>query len=242
MPARISALGREFAPSWPMTLATLVLLGIFVSLGRWQWSRGEAKQVLWDQFNDAPTIAFDYSSDIDSLPRYSRVSFLARFHSERQFLLENRSYQGKPGYEVLTSAVLPGGRRVLVNRGWIPFSGYRDRLPDISIPQPPAMILSGRLDELPSAGLASGRAAPDGSNSWPKLTSFPTHDELQMALGDPLPHKILLLDADLPHGYVRDWKPPGMDPSRHFSYAIQWWGFATVLLVLYFGLNFRKVS
>ena len=35
---------------------------------------------------------------------------------------------------------------------------------------------------------------------------------------------------------------PACRPTRHFSYAIQWWGFAVVLLVLYFGLNFRKVS
>jgi surfeit locus 1 family protein len=53
---------------------------------------------------------------------------------------------------------------------------------------------------------------------------------------------VLLLDAEIPGGYVREWSPPGMPPSRHFSYAIQWWGFAGVLLVLYFGLNFRKVS
>jgi cytochrome oxidase assembly protein ShyY1 len=242
MPARISAFGRVFTPSWPMTLAALVLLGIFVSLGRWQWSRGEAKQVLWDQFNDAPTAAFDPSKDIDVLPRFGRFSFPAHFDSEHQFLLENRSYQGKPGYEVLTPAVLPGGHRVLVNRGWIPFSGYREQLPDVSIERHPPMILSGRLDELPAAGLDSGRAAPEAGSSWPKLTSFPTHEELQTALGQPLPRKILLLDANAPYGFVRDWKPPGMDPSRHFSYAIQWWGFATVLLVLYFGLNFRKVS
>ena len=25
---------------------------------------------------------------------------------------------------------------------------------------------------------------------------------------------------------MREWSPPGMPPSRHFSYAIQWWGFA----------------
>jgi len=51
-----------------------------------------------------------------------------------------------------------------------------------------------------------------------------------------------LLDPQMPNGYVREWSPPGMAPERHFSYAIQWWGFAAVLLVLYFGLNFRKVS
>jgi surfeit locus 1 family protein len=57
-----------------------------------------------------------------------------------------------------------------------------------------------------------------------------------------LQHRIVLLDPESPGGYVREWSPAGMPPSRHFSYAIQWWGFAAVLLVLYFGLNFRKVS
>jgi surfeit locus 1 family protein len=57
-----------------------------------------------------------------------------------------------------------------------------------------------------------------------------------------LEQRIVLLDPEVPNGYVREWSPPGMPPSRHFSYAIQWWGFAAVLLVLYFGLNFRKVS
>ena len=102
--------------------------------------------------------------------------------------------------------------------------------------------ITGRVDELPSGGLASGHAAPDAKAPWPKVTSFPTHDELAGTLGENLQKRIVLLDAEVPGGYVREWSPPGMPPSRHFSYAIQWWGFAVVLLVLYFGLNFRKVS
>jgi cytochrome oxidase assembly protein ShyY1 len=135
---------------------------------------------------------------------------------------------------------------ILVNRGWLPFTGYRDRLPDVSMPatQPdsPPLQIRGRLDELPAPGLASGRAPPEVSAPWPRLTSFPTTEELSAALGERIERRILLMDADVPGGYVRDWQPPGLDPSRHFSYAIQWWGFAVVLLVLYFGLNFRKVS
>jgi cytochrome oxidase assembly protein ShyY1 len=102
--------------------------------------------------------------------------------------------------------------------------------------------ISGRLEDLPAAGLASGRAPPDTAGAWPKVTSFPTHEELSAALGQRIGARILLMDPDAPGGFLREWQPPGLDPSRHFSYAIQWWGFATVLLVLYFGLNFRKVS
>jgi cytochrome oxidase assembly protein ShyY1 len=226
-----------------MTLITLVLLTLFVSLGRWQWHRGEAKQAVWNTYerNDA-TPALNAPVNFDTAERFKRVAFDGRFDPEHQFLLDNRSHAGKPGYEVLTPFVLKDGRRILVNRGWIPFGGYRDRLPDVSMPGSSSATIAGRLDELPTPGLASGRAPPDTGATWPKLTSFPTHTELEASLGDKLARRILLLDPQLPGGYVREWSPPGMPPTRHFSYAIQWWGFAAVLLVLYFGLNFRKVS
>jgi cytochrome oxidase assembly protein ShyY1 len=226
-----------------MTLITLVLLALFVVLGRWQWHRGEAKQAVWSSYerNDA-TPAENSPVDFNTAERFKRVALSGRFDASRQFLLDNISHAGQPGYEVLTPFLLNDGRRILVNRGWVPFTGYRDRLPDVSMTISTAAI-SGRIDELPSPGLASGRAPPDVSNHWPKVTAFPTIEELEKSLDDGLVHRILLLDPAPPElGYVREWSPPGMPPSRHFSYAIQWWGFAAVLLVLYFGLNFRKVS
>jgi surfeit locus 1 family protein len=243
MPTRLSAFGRVFAPSWPMTLLTLILLVLFVSLGRWQWHRGEAKQAVWSAYerNDADPSP-NARVDFDTAARFKTVALRGHFEPGRQFLLDNRSHDGMPGYEVLTPFALGDGRRILVNRGWVPFAGYRDRLPDVSFADATSTIVKGRLDELPTPGLASGRAPPEAGNAWPKLTSFPTHDELEAALRDRIARRILLLDPKAPNGYVREWSPPGMPPERHFSYAIQWWGFAVVLLVLYFGLNLRKVS
>ena len=224
-----------------MTLITLVLLTLFVSLGRWQWHRGEAKQAVWAEFERNAAAVPLGSRDFDSLDRFARIQLSGTFEPWHQFLLDNRSHAGKPGYEVLTPFLTADGRRVLVNRGWVPFSGYRDRLPYVYMATDEWSI-TARIDELPSAGLASGHAAPNNTDAWPKVTSFPTHEELANALGVELEHRLLLLDQDSADGYVREWSPPGMPPSRHFSYAIQWWGFAAVLLVLYFGLNFRKVS
>ena len=241
MPTRFSAFGRTFAPSWPMTLVTILLLVLFIGLGRWQWQRGEARQAMWDGFERNSKAVSPGTRDIDTLDRFARLELNGEFDAAHQFLLDNRSHAGSPGYEVLTPFRTSDGRRVLVNRGWVPFGGYRDRLPDVSMTAAPTTI-RGRIDELPTSGLSSARAAPDPNAPWPRVTSFPTHDELASALGVELQRRILLLDPEVPGGYVREWSPPGMAPSRHFSYAIQWWGFAVVLLVLYFGLNFRKVS
>jgi len=242
MPIRFSAFGRVFSPSWAMTLLTLVLLLAFLGLGRWQWQRGEAKQAVWAQYERDGGAEKLGTRAFDAVERFARIEVTGHYQPWHQFLLDNISHEGQPGYEVLTPFVLVDGRVTLVNRGWVPFSGYRDRLPDVALRDPGEITLTARIDDLPSGGLASGHAAPAPGADWPKLTSFPTPADLESALGAKLQHRILLLDANNPHGYVREWKPPGLQPVRHLSYAIQWWGFAVVLLVLYFGLNFRKVS
>jgi len=226
-----------------MTLLTIVLLFAFVALGRWQWHRGIGKQAAWEEYErpvpaDLPVRRAIAGSEASFEP----VLIDGHYEPEHQFLLDNVSHAGQPGYEVLTPFVLEDGQRILVNRGWVAFTGYRDRLPEISFSNRATLRISGRLADLPAAGLASGRAPPPADGAWPKLTSFPTHAELEAVLRERLAPRVLLLAAREPNGYVREWTPPGLPPERHFSYAIQWWGFAVVLLVLYFGLNFRKVQ
>lgn len=241
MPTLFSTANRSFRPSWFMTLLTVLLLAAFVQLGAWQWHRGEARQAVWAEYQQNTT-PIAVTGQVDQVGRFARVSLEGHFEPAHQFLLDNRSHAGQPGYEVLTPFQLVTGERLLVNRGWVPFTGYRDRLPDISLSNDAVHRVSGRIEDLPAPGLASGRAPPEAGPNWPKLTSFPTQEELQAALGAKIARHQLLLDPHTSDGYVREWSPPGLAPDRHFSYAIQWWGFAVVLLVLYFGLNFRKVS
>ncbi len=230
-----------------MTGLTLLLLLLFVSLGRWQWERGEFKRTLREQFEQgAKTTTALGERSTAALPRFARVSTRGRWDGARQFLLDNRTRDGQAGYEVLTPFQLEDGRWLLVNRGWVPFSGYRDRLPDVSLaPTADAapVVVAGRIDDLPAAALESGRAPPAAAGGWPRVTSFPTAAELAAALGvGRLEPRLLLLDPAAPEGFRRDWQPPGMAPERHWSYAIQWWSFAVVLLLLYGLLNIRKVE
>jgi surfeit locus 1 family protein len=234
-------LPRYFAPRWYSVLLTTAAVALFVTLGFWQWDRGEHRHAQWQDFarGDAPAVEATATA-LAGLPRFAHVAVRGEFDTERQFLLDNISHGGAPGYEVLSILQLADGSRLLVNRGWVPFTGYREQLPEVGLASVGVQRIAGRLSSLPVAGMASGRQPPVEAGSWPRVTSFPTHDQLQQALGAQLHEPVLLLDADSGPGYLRDWRPPGIPPERHYSYAVQWWAFALLALGLFAGLNLKK--
>jgi surfeit locus 1 family protein len=223
-----------------MTVLTLAGVVLFIVLGRWQWHRAAQSAELQSAFRlgNGPSASLPVGATA-ALPRYSLVRASGRYDGEHQFLLDNISHAGQPGYEVLTPLQLADGRTLIVNRGWIPLSESRRQLPDVSLPTPagPSANAYGRLDNLPVAGISLGHVPPPTVGPWPRLTSFPTMADLSLALARPLQSRQLLLDARAPLGYLRDWQPPGMSPAQHLSYAIQWWSFAALALVLYAALN-----
>ncbi len=223
-----------------MTLLTLALAVAFVSLGRWQWERGNARDAQWQSFEHATEDPLTLGSrSLGDVQRFQRVKVSGHYDPARQFLLDNRTHDGQAGYEVLTPFVLSDDRVLLVNRGWVPFTGFREQLPDVAF-EAETLEVVGRVDELPSAGLASGRAAPTANAEWPKLTSYPSLEELSEALGQKIEPRIVLLDANAPHGYVRDWHAPGLSPTRHWSYAFQWWSFAAAIIVIWVVMSVRR--
>jgi surfeit locus 1 family protein len=129
---------------------------------------------------------------------------------------------------------------LLVNRGWLPLpNGSRNTLPDLELDSEVPVTLVGRVDELPVPGIAAGRAAPERTDPWPKRTSFPTSADLSSALAEPIESRQILLGADQPFGFERHWKSASAQfpPLRHIGYAIQWWAFALLALVLFVALN-----
>jgi surfeit locus 1 family protein len=241
MPRGLRLGGRVFAPSAGFTVLTLLLCALLVRLGAWQWHKGIERQQEWTRFAHGAeqVIALDARA-VSDVPLFQRVSVTGRLEGARQFLLDNRTYRGRAGYEVLTPLTRTGAAVLLIDRGWVPFSGARARLPDIALDAAASVTLSGRVAELPSPGLASGRAAPEARAAWPKVTSYPSVAELSAALGAPLAARIVLLDPQAPLGYVRDWQPPGTAPLRHLSYAIQWWSFAALALIIWAIMSTRR--
>jgi surfeit locus 1 family protein len=229
---------RVFAPTPGFTLLAVALAALCVALGVWQWRRGSAREAAWQSFERGAAVLVELGDrPLTDVPLFQRVRLRGRLDGAHQFLLDNRTHAGRAGYEVLTPLQRPAGVAVLVDRGWVPFTGTRAQLPDVRLPAADDIALSGRSALLPSPGLAAGRAAPTGP--WPKVTSYPDMPQLAQALGESLGARVLLLDPQAPLGFVRDWQAPGLPPLRHFSYALQWWSFALLALIIWALLSRR---
>jgi surfeit locus 1 family protein len=231
---------RVFAPRLGFTLLTLAVAMLFVSLGLWQWRRYVTRSAERQRFEQGAAQLEELGPrSLDAVPLFQRVRVSGSLDGAHQFLLDNRTHAGRAGYEVLTPLARAGAETLLVDRGWLPFTGRRAQLPDVSLKVEGTVVLTGRSALLPSAGLASGRAPPQGGAAWPKLTSYPSMGELTRALGVPLSARVLLLDGQAPFGFVREWQAPGLSPLTHLSYAIQWWSFALLALILW-GVASRR--
>ncbi|MDX1561517.1 MAG: SURF1 family protein, partial [Gammaproteobacteria bacterium] len=49
----------------------------------------------------------------------------------------------------------------------------------------------------------------------------------------------LLLDADAPHGFGRDWQPPADRAQTNLAYAVQWFALAALAAALAAGFAIR---
>jgi surfeit locus 1 family protein len=236
----------ELRLSLPWLLLTAIGVCAFVALGRWQWHRAAEKRLVEASF--AATAAADAvplaGRSLAEISRYGRVEAAGRYDSVHQLLLDNITQLGQAGYDVLTPLELSDGRWLLVNRGWVPLVGRsRRELPDVQADLPEGqVVIRGRVDELPVAGLAAGRVPATAGQGWPRVTSFPQTSDLAAALGRPLEPRQLLLAADQPGGYLRNWQPSSASfpPERHVANAVQWWSLACLAAGLYLFMNFKR--
>ena len=237
----ISIGSRRFAPHPLMTVLTIIVIAGLVSLGRWQLRRADEKRALFEEFaaGTGSTLMIDVSTA--RLPRYQHVAFSGHYDAARQILIDNMSNtEGQPGYFVITPFALAGGGWLLVNRGWVPLGPRRAQRPAVDVGTGQREV-RGRADNLPRPGIRMGTAAALAP-PYPVLASFPTSAEIGQLLHESAwapAAELVLLDAGEPEGYLRQWQAPGFPPLRHIGYAVQWFGLALTLFVIYIVTNLR---
>ncbi len=233
---------RIFAPRIGTTLLALALIAALVALGRWQLNRAGEKQVLYEEFAKGTEATQPLDAASAALRRYQHVRASGKYDSSRQILIDNMTDdRGRAGYYVITPFEMNDGRWLLINRGWVPVGASRRARPNIDVAQN-ARDVQGRIDHLPRTGLHLGepsKLAPP----FPVVANFPTRADIAALLNGPAltpAAEVLLLDPGEPDGYLRQWHPPGFPPVRHLAYAVQWFGLALTLAVIWAVTNLKR--
>jgi cytochrome oxidase assembly protein ShyY1 len=243
---------------WRWLIPTLLLVALFTWLGQWQLARADLKARMLAEFEAAvaaparpierylrepalPLRAELVASgptawDGPSLP--ARVSARGRLDAGATVFLDNQVLEGRPGAHVLVLfRPLDSARPVLVNLGWQPLD--RSRIARPPLPEGEVEV-RGLLVPPPAVGLRLGNAA------WrpgapPPLLAYLDIEALREQMGEALFEGQLLLDPDAGFGLVRRWQalPNTLPPERHRGYAVQWFGLALAVLVIYLVLSRR---
>lgn len=140
-PERVLTRADLRRPKWVAAHVGIVLLMVvFVLLGRWQWHAGHKVQPL----TNAQLAAWRTPEPLDSVITPAdglngtqvgqAVQTSGTYDATRQLLVPGRVLNGQQGFYVLTPLVTGTGQDVVVNRGWLAADGTAKP----AIPAPPA--------------------------------------------------------------------------------------------------------
>ena len=217
-----------------MSIFVVVFLPLLLSLGAWQVVRGFDKQDVLDQydFNKSLVPIESYELSMEGIEKnyYRTVSLEGQFMQE-SYLLDNRIYRQKSGYEIFSLFKTDSNNYFLINRGWA------DKKETTKMKFPKKVRIQGLYTPFKRFGLSLSNEAP--SYGWPKLVQ---ELSFQQALNDLSPEynpqpAVIQLSAGSPGAFEPIWRPTIFKAARHYGYAVQWFGLALVLLIsyIYFG-------
>ena len=193
-----------------------------------------------------------------------RVQLRGQWLPEHTVYLDNRAMDGAAGFFVATPLVLAQGAApptengdgatpladrvdgapvsqaktegpiIWVQRGWVPRHVQdRTRLPDVQTPAG-----SVRVD---------GRLAPQlsqvyalGADSTGLIRQNLTLAQMQTLVAAPVLGAVVVQTGSASDGLLRNWPPPASGAAKNRGYAVQWFGMAGLILVLYVWFQFLR--
>lgn len=208
----------------------------FIALGNWQSRRADEKRALALEIErgtrGAPIELAPEALEPGPLV-HKRVAARGVFIPERTVFLANRPRQGRPGYEIVTPLrLLQSEWHVLVNRGWL--AAAPGALLEVRTPRSERRIEGVALERL-SHALDIG---PDKGSVRQNLTIADFASETGLRLV-PI---VIEQHSPAEDGLERDWPHPDVGIDQHEAYALQWYAFAALALVLGVVLSFRRVA
>jgi surfeit locus 1 family protein len=231
----------RFRPALAQTVVTILLLPGFIALGVWQMHRAVEKKLLFATEATAekatPQTLDSSSSGVLSL----HVQAHGQYDEHHLFLLDNRVRDGQVGYFLLAPLQLEtlgsDTKAVLVNLGWVPQGESRRQLPKVTVSAIPTTVTGLALTpDSPPFQLTNRE---EFSSGWPKVVQNVQPEQMAKTLGYSLLPVVIYPDgSEVYQERVKSMHAFG--PTRHYGYAAQWFGFATILVGIYLWHGFKR--
>jgi len=226
---------RFFIPA-SLIIATLVLL---ISLGFWQLDRADEKRAIEDQIASANSGDVELINSVEFLKdkEYYHVRLQGSYIGAKQFIYDNQIVDQISGYYVLTPFILKGASKaILINRGFIPWSGRRDKLANVDIGEKLTEVKVQISIPVKRMELKVSETTGD----FPILIQALDLDEMSAIASLDLGSVVGLLSPESENGFVRQWEPYTGSIERHIGYAIQWFLMALVLAFIGIRLALKQ--
>jgi surfeit locus 1 family protein len=211
-----------------LIVATIVFL---TSLGFWQLDRANEKRAIEASIQKANTGIVELITDENRLleKEYYQVRLKGQYQSNKQFIYDNQIVDQVSGYYVLTPFKLEGQpSTIIINRGFIPWNGDREKLADVSIKKTKSEIKVQISKPIKRIELKSSEIG----NNFPVLIQAVDLVKMSELAGIDFSSMVGLLDASMDDGFVRKWEPYTGSIEKHIGYAVQWFLMAIVLGII----------
>jgi surfeit locus 1 family protein len=229
-----------FSRAW--LLATLLVFAgtaFCIRMGIWQLDRLEQRRAFNAQVNTMRAeklldLNLNLPADISSM-EWRAITVTGEYDFENQVALRNQYNGDQYGYHLITPLLFNNGTAVLVDRGFIPADGNTAPSRDAwsKYDEMGQVTVTGQIrlgQEKPAFGGVADAEA-DHLDIWNNLNIA--------RIAEQSPYPILSVYVQ-PNEVANDSVPPipfqpvvELTEGSHFSYALQWFSFATILFVGY---------
>jgi len=230
----------RFRPTFWATVVFLPVFTLLLGLGTWQVQRLAWKNDLIETRIDriaATQLSIRQAKDAGSpaAVEYRPIRLTGTFQPEHRFRVLNRLYEGTQGSHLVVPMVLAEGQgAIMVDRGWIPRGGLENLSNVLATP----VTINGYVRAYTEPGAFLPPNEPDGNNWFhmnePEMLAAAGLSDgvgfyVEVGPGDSLP-------GTYPVGAVPDVKLR----NSHLEYAVTWYAFAGVLLIIFIVFHWRK--
>jgi surfeit locus 1 family protein len=224
----------------PATLITIMVV-FLTTLGFWQLDRADEKRAIEKAIEIANTGTVEIATSLEGLEakEYYHLRLNGHYVPGKQFIYDNQIVQQTSGYYVLTPFVIDGSdKAILINRGFMPWRGQRDKLTDVTVSSNNTEI---KIQvSMPVTRMELGES--EVGSEFPILLQSLDLSEMNALSGLTFAPVLGLLSPESDHGFVRQWEPYTGSIGKHIGYAMQWFLMALVLsgIGIRLGLKHRK--